>query len=51
MSERMVALVTLDAAPVSWLMHIQASGEAGLASGTILWDAHCHRYSAFRLSS
>ncbi len=33
---RMAALATLDAAPVSWLMNIEASGEAGLAPETIL---------------
>ena len=33
---RMAELATLDAAPASWLMNIQASGEAGLAPETIL---------------
>jgi alkylhydroperoxidase/carboxymuconolactone decarboxylase family protein YurZ len=33
---RMAALATLDAAPASWLMNIQASGEAGLEPETIL---------------
>jgi len=33
---RMAALATLDAAPASWLMNIQASGEAGLVPETIL---------------
>src|SRR5438876_2777790 len=33
---RMAALATLDAAPASWLMNIEASGEAGLAPEHIL---------------
>ena len=33
---RMAALATLDAAPASWLMNIEASGEAGLDPETIL---------------
>jgi 4-carboxymuconolactone decarboxylase len=33
---RMVALATLDAAPASWLMNIEAGGEAGLAPESIL---------------
>jgi len=33
---RMAALATLDAAPASWLMNIEASGEAGLAPERIL---------------
>jgi len=33
---RMAALATLDAAPASWLMNIEASGEAGLEPETIL---------------
>jgi alkylhydroperoxidase/carboxymuconolactone decarboxylase family protein YurZ len=33
---RMAALATLDAAPASWLMNIQAGGEAGLAPESII---------------
>ena len=33
---RIAALATLDAAPASWLMNIEASGEAGLDPETIL---------------
>src|SRR2546426_10535765 len=33
---RMAALATLDAAPASWLMNIEVSGEAGLDPETIL---------------
>lgn len=33
---RMAALATLDAAPASWLMNIEAGGEAGLAPESIL---------------
>ena len=33
---RVAALVAMDAAPASWLMNIEASGEAGLAPETIL---------------
>src|SRR5437763_11629884 len=33
---RIAALATLDAAPASWLMNIEASGEAGLDPDTIL---------------
>src|SRR5947209_16191256 len=33
---RLAALATLDAAPASWLMNIEASGEAGLDPETIL---------------
>jgi len=33
---RLAALATLDAAPASWLMNIDASREAGLAPETIL---------------
>jgi alkylhydroperoxidase/carboxymuconolactone decarboxylase family protein YurZ len=33
---RIAALATLDAAPASWLMNIEASGEAGLEPETIL---------------
>jgi alkylhydroperoxidase/carboxymuconolactone decarboxylase family protein YurZ len=33
---RIAALATLDAAPASWLMNIQASGEAGLDPEMVL---------------
>ncbi len=33
---RMAALATLDAAPASWLMNIEVSGETGLAPERIL---------------
>src|SRR5215471_19520861 len=33
---RLAALAALDAAPASWLMNIQASGEAGLDPETVL---------------
>jgi 4-carboxymuconolactone decarboxylase len=33
---RIAALATLDAAPASWLMNIEAGGEAGLGPETIL---------------
>lgn len=33
---RMAALATLDAAPASWLMNLEAGGEAGLAPESIL---------------
>ena len=33
---RIAALATLDAAPASWLMNIEASGEAGLDPDTVL---------------
>jgi 4-carboxymuconolactone decarboxylase len=33
---RMAALAALDASPVSWLLNIQASGEAGLDPETVL---------------
>jgi alkylhydroperoxidase/carboxymuconolactone decarboxylase family protein YurZ len=33
---RIAALATLDAAPASWLMNLEAGGEAGLAPESIL---------------
>ena len=33
---RLAALAALDAAPVSWMMNIEASGEAGLDPETVL---------------
>lgn len=35
MMVRMAALATLDAAPASWLMNIEAAGEAGLSPESI----------------